>query len=551
MPRRFAVILVADVVDYTLMMGEDADAAITVIRKLRDSSLEPIVTGNGGEVLKRMGDGWIIAFSSVDGAIKSALEVQQGLAETSTARLRMGLHMGDIVEDEADIYGGGLNLASRLQTEAPPGGIMISADLHRQLPTSQTPGFVDAGEFRLKNISQPVHAFQWRPETEAVSSRSEDVPVIAVEAFVAAPANEETASAAEDLRAQIIHDLSKRTGVSVQDAEHKKGGAPTYSLLGRLRFVGGRARANLSLVLGAGGETRWSQRYESETDDLFDFSDEVAGQADADLRLFINSLDNTRIEDLPDEVLSVSELRTRCASLFYQTSIPALMRCCSVMERACRLNPNDSMALAMWAEAYREVYTIRFEEMPMDLKRRVGDALDRSVELTPQSDFVFNVRSQFRSDVLRDAAGAIADADRSLSINPNFVLARSARGGAYSLAGDFTRAIEDFEATTTRQTTDTMWSHRTCFLTIVRYLSGDLDGALGNIRELIDLRPSIRAYRRLYAHLLQEAGELDLSNREKALAATLSGDPNYHVQPLPLPESDLWVNEFLAPDKEA
>ena len=111
--------------------------------------------------------------------------------------------------------------------------------------------------------------------------------------------------------------------------------------------------------------------------------------------------------------------------------------------------------------------------------------------------------------------------------------------------------IEDFEATTTRQATDTMWSHRTCFLTIARYLNGDLDGALGNMRDLIDLRPSIRGYRRLHAHLLQEAGELELAGQEKALAATLSGEPNYHVQPLPLPEAHRWINEFLAPDSSA
>ena len=114
------------------MMGQDEDATIDLIRELREASLEPVATAHNGEVLKRLGDGWIISFPSVDDAIRAALAAQIALSEHPKIHLRMGLHMGDIVVDDADIYGAGVNLAARLQTEAPPGGIMISADLYRQ-----------------------------------------------------------------------------------------------------------------------------------------------------------------------------------------------------------------------------------------------------------------------------------------------------------------------------------------------------------------------------------------------------------------------------------
>jgi TolB-like protein len=546
MSRRFAVIMAADVVDYSLMMGEDEEATIALIRELRETSMEPVVACHGGQVLNRMGDGWIFAFSSVADAVAAAVEVQKGLAEHPKVRMRIGIHLGDIVEDEADVYGAGVNIAARLLTEAPPGGVMISADIHRQLSSKQTEGFADSGTFKLKNIGFPVQGFQWRLEGSYGGQRVDDVPVIAVESFAAAPNDEEIVSAAEDLRNQIVHGLSRRTGLKVRDGVREQLKATTYALRGRLRLSKGRARANLSLGLIADGSTAWSRLYEEETDDLYAFCDEVAAKVDSELRLFINSLDNVRIGDIPDEKLSVSELRTRGAGLFYDCSLPALEQCLSVMARARRLNPDDGMALSMWASAVIMLAQVRFDRLGDDIVADLTAAFDRAVELMPQSDFVFFARSWFRATILRDARKAMADARRAYSLNPNFPQAHMALGYAHMLAGDFAQAVAEIEAGT-QQTNDPYWAYRVFHKAIAQFCDEDYPDTLDTLRDLIDLKPSVRGFRKLLILTFKTQKDEAAAKREEAAMRGLPDEPNFNVQEPPLPDSYIWLRDMLAP----
>ncbi len=173
MPSRLAVLMVVDVVDYTRLMAEDETSAINAIQFLKDIYLEPKALEKGGEILKRMGDGWVIAFTSVPATVQCAIEVQNGLVGHPVIKLRIGAHIGEIVEDGTDFYGSGVNLAARLQTEAPPGGLMVSGDFHRQLTGELAHAFHDAGAFKLKNIAQPVSAFRWRPQETNGTARSD------------------------------------------------------------------------------------------------------------------------------------------------------------------------------------------------------------------------------------------------------------------------------------------------------------------------------------------------------------------------------------------
>ena len=207
MHSRIATLMVADMVGYSLLMDRDSARAIGAVRELREKHLEPTVLKHGGEILKRMGDGWIFAFGSADDQARCALEVQSALAGHELIKLRIGAHVGEILEDEHDFYGAGVNLAQRLQTESPPGGIMISQDLHTRLAEKLKQHFRDAGSFQLKNIAQPVNGFQWRPsvciETGGEMRRiTGDVPTVAVEPFEYSPDETEPRAVAADLRDQ-------------------------------------------------------------------------------------------------------------------------------------------------------------------------------------------------------------------------------------------------------------------------------------------------------------------------------------------------------------
>ena len=532
--------------DYSLMMAQDESATIALVHELRDKFLEPIAERHEGEVLKRMGDGWIIAYPSIASSVLAALEIQNGLAEHPKTRLRIGIHMGDIVYDEADLYGAGVNIACRLQTEAPPGGVLLSADVYNQLSEKQCQGFSDAGTFKLKNIPRPLQCFQWRPDKLVVSSRSDEVPTIGVERLVAAPADEETKAAAEDLHEQIVYGLSRRTGISVRDASVNSSNKATYNLRGRFRRSGGRARVNLSLVLLDDTSTVWADVFEGDATDLFAFCDEVAAEVDAKLRLFVNSLDNNRIGEIPDENLSVSELRTHAAGLFYECTIPDLERCISVMDRARRLNPNDGMSLSMWAIGVVMRSKLRFETIYGDLLEELIAAHDRAVELMPQSDFVFFTRCLFRSITERDPDKVMSDARRCYELSPNYPQAHIALGYAYILSEEFGEAVAAMQKGTELRN-DPYWSYRRFHFAVAQYCAEDYEGTITTLKEMIDLKPSVRGFRKLLILALNALGRDAEAREEEAAAAVLDDGENFFVQEPTVPDSHLWLRQALSP----
>ena len=547
MSRRFAFIQAADIADYSLMMAEDESATIALVHELRDRLLEPIVERHDGEVLKRMGDGWIIAYPSVVSSVLAALEIQNGLAEHPKTRLRIGIHMGDIVRDEADLYGAGVNIACRLQTEAPPGGVLVSADVYNQLSAKHTQGFSDAGTFKLKNIPRPMQCFQWRPEKLFIGSRpSDEVPTIGVEKLVAAPADKETEAAAEDLHEQIVYGLSRRTGIKVRDMSVGSGEKTTYNLRGRFRRSGARARVNLSLVLLDDASTVWADVFEGDATDLFAFCDDVAAEVDAKLRLFVNSLDNNRIGEIPDENLSVSELRTRAAGLFYECTIPDLERCISVMDRARRLNPRDGMSLSMWAIGVVMRYKLRFEAIKGAKLDELVAAHDLAVELMPQSDFVFFTRCLFRSITERDPDKVMSDAKRCFELSPNYPQAHIALGYAHILAGEYDQAAASMRKGTELRN-DPYWSYRRLHMAVAQFCGEDYEGANSTLKEMIDLKPSVRGFRKLLILSLRELGRDAEARDEEKAAALLDDGENFFVQEPTVPDSHLWLREALAP----
>ena len=150
--------------------------------------------------------------------------------------------------------------------------------------------------------------FQWQP-SEAGVVESGEVPSIAVEAFAFAPDDSETRGAADDLHEQLITRLSRRSGIRVLDDSTGQVRQATYLLRGRLRTAGARGRLSVSLMLGGENRTVWSQIYEGDPSDIFAFCDELIESVDVDLRLQINAFDGNRVAHLPEDRLSLSELR--------------------------------------------------------------------------------------------------------------------------------------------------------------------------------------------------------------------------------------------------
>ena len=548
MERRLAVILVADMVEYARRMQADQAETIALIGALRERWLEPVATAHGGEVLKRMGDGWIIAFDSVTAAIEAAMEVQQGLAGHPEIRIRLAAHLGEIAADGTDVYGSGINIAARLQTEAPPGGLMISEDLQRQLDTRIAGDFAEAGSFTLKNIAGPVRGFQWRP-TASGQPAVDDLPVIAVESVAYAPDRQDLREAAADVHEQLVHRLSRRTGVRVLALDHAGAAepGPTYLLRGRLRVRGKGGRLTLMLLLGVDGRAVWSQGYDGPADGLSDLCDDAVGHADNALRLQINAFDGERIAHLPDDRMSPMELRSLAAHLLYRATLEAQQRAIRLMERALRLDAANAMSNAMWVEALFVDAAARFATPDPATVAALAAACDRAVEGAPRSDYALMARAELRARLLGDIVGARRDIARIARLNPDYAIRHEAAGLTELATGDFETAAESFAACVAQSDGDPYLPFRLYGRSVALLLAGRPADAEAAIREAIELRGTCRGYRLLLAEALTRQGADAAAAEARAAAARLPDRPDILLQDLPLPEADRGLMAMLAP----
>ena len=170
--RKLAAILAADVVGYSRLMGRDEGGTLARLRKMRAEHLDPVLARNGGRLVKLTGDGALAEFSSAVDALGAAIEFQQAMAEVNQDQpegaalvFRVGLHLGDLIVDGDDLYGDGVNVAARLEAEAPAGGILISGNVHDAVAGRLKATFDDRGNLVLKNIERPIQAFgvNWDP----------------------------------------------------------------------------------------------------------------------------------------------------------------------------------------------------------------------------------------------------------------------------------------------------------------------------------------------------------------------------------------------------
>lgn len=525
MTSQLTVLMFADIVGYSAIMEQDQAEAVAIVRSLRSQFLEPVAVEHGGSVLKRLGDGWIIAFGGVSACVDCAQAVQERLAERPDVKLRIGCHIGEILEEEDDFYGSGLNIAQRIQSEAPPGGLMVSEDLYRQLPRQRAAALRDAGIFRLKNIAQPVRLYQWRPVQQRDAGAG-DISSIAVAAIEFAPQDADTAALAGDLRDQLVIRMSRRQGIAILDAAGSHVPNATYDLRSRLRVAGGRGRLSLTLVLRSEGRPVWSENYEGETDDIFEFCDVLLEQAEGDLRLQTNAFDGDRLSRIADEDLSVSELRARAANCFYRVTYDDWSHGLNLMNRAVHLNPHDGVALAMRAEAEIMLSAARYEALPRDTVNRLGRDLDIAVEQSPGSDYVFWARGTFRINCLDDVPGARADLSRSRELNPAYLEDHELEGHILMFEGAFADAAECFAKLLLRQTHNPLMPYR-CFLrSVAHYVDGRFDLAVQDARRAADMRPNERGLHAMLGLAQEALGDTDAARRSLGRAAALPAQPH-------------------------
>ncbi|WP_299356767.1 adenylate/guanylate cyclase domain-containing protein [uncultured Shimia sp.] len=550
MNRRLTILMCADLVGYSALMGQDEALAVQSVRDLKKKHLEPVAANYGGEVLKRMGDGWILSFPGVEAALNCAEEVQTGLADHEVIKLRIGCHIGEIVEDEDDFYGNGVNIAQRIETEAPPGGLMFSEDLFRQLSETRQDELSDAGVFKLKNIATPMRLYQWRPANLTTAPDAGALPSIGFEAFVFAPNDADTEALAMDLHEGILKDSLKRTGFTTIDVGDDPVTPTVFLVRGRLRVARDRARFTLTLLLREDMSTLWSGTYEGDASDPFGFCDEIVARAESDIRIQTIQHDGDRQAHLSDDKLSVSELRARAANLFFKQKLGDWEKAYAALERAVALSPEDGMALAMRAQNRINWWAIRHEEVSDALVDELGRDLDRAAEELPGSDFVYWARGAFKLQFLDDLDAARFDQRRCREVNPNFIGVTELESHLALREGRFADALEAFSAYKVIGSEDPFKLTRLCLTARMHLCAGNHEAALKDATEASYLAPQERGVQLLKALVCREAeDQAGLAAARKA-ANALDKGISIHTPKSPLPDDFQWINDALHPEAE-
>jgi len=329
--RKIAAILVADVVGYSRLAGADEDRTLSRLRGLRSDLVDPAIAAHHGRIVKRTGDGSLIEFRSVVDAVRCAIEVQNGLIERNAGvaperriEFRVGIHLGDVVEEaDGDLMGDGVNIAARLEGIAKPGAICLSEDAYRQVKGRLDLAVSDLGPTQLKNIIEPIRIYslevgqpaQAKPAPAPAPEKSAPPRLsIVVLPFANIGGDPEQEHVVDGVTESLTTDLSRIRGAIViarNTAFTFKGKPLDVKTIGRelnVRYVlegsvqrgGNRMRVNVQLIDAEAGSHLWAERFDKPLADLFDMQDEIVARLANTLNAQLVAAEALRAEQAPN-----------------------------------------------------------------------------------------------------------------------------------------------------------------------------------------------------------------------------------------------------------
>jgi adenylate cyclase len=323
MERRLTAILAADVVGYSRLMTIDETGTLAALTSLRKNLVNPKISEHNGRIVKLTGDGMLIEFPSVVSAVACAVDIQSAMrtrnATETAARIefRIGVNLGDIIVEDGDIFGDGVNVAARLESIAPVGGIAVSQSVRDHVGKRLDLVFEDMGERRLKNIEAPIRVYSIsvdRPSGDGAASAGQERPSIAVLPFVNMSGDPEQEYFSDGITEDIITDLSKVSGlfvvarntaftykgkhVDVQEVAKRFG--VNFILEGSVRKAGARVRVTGQLINGKDNGHVWADRYDRDLTDIFAIQDEITHAI----------VEQLKVKLLPQEKKSIGQTPT-------------------------------------------------------------------------------------------------------------------------------------------------------------------------------------------------------------------------------------------------
>ncbi|SDD69401.1 adenylate cyclase [Bradyrhizobium brasilense] len=476
--RRLAAILAADVAGYSRLTGLDEEGTHVRLRECLRGLADPKISEHRGKVVKHTGDGMLAEFGSIVDAVRCAIEVQRGMAERNATvpqlkriEFRIGIHVGDIIVDENDIFGDGVNIAARLEGIAEPGGICISDDAQRQIRGKVDAVFADMGSQNLKNIAEPMRAWRLRvnaghpagapiePPVDSVQVLAlPDKPSIAVLPFENMSGDPEQEYFADGMVEEIITALSrfkwlfviarnssftfKGRAVDIKEVGRRLG--VRYVLEGSVRKAAGKVRITGQLIDAVTGTHIWADRFERDLTDIFALQDEVTVAVVSAIQPKLLQIEIGLSARRPEN-LTAYDFYLRAMQQHYLMTADGLAEAIRLAHRALELDPRFGFVAALAGLAHMQNILWGHAVDPQLDRKEAVRLLRLALSIDDGDAETLAWVSLTSAYMVGDCESEIELADRAVALNPNSYRAWTARGSVYRVAGLPDEAVRSFE----------------------------------------------------------------------------------------------------------
>lgn len=459
--RRLAAILAADAVGFSRLIGRDDERTLAALTAHRAELIEPNVGKHDGRIFKLTGDGFLAHFASAVDALRCAVTIQDGMKARNAGvpaeeriEFRIGIAVGDVMVQDGDVYGEGVNIAARLEGLAEPGGICVSAEVNEHAKRSVSVGFEDVGPQRFKNMSAPVHVYRVSPAASEVRETLRTaVPkrgAIAVLPFVNLSGDPEQEYFADGISEDIITALSNvRTfavlarsstsaykGKAVDTRQIGRDLDADYVVEGSVRRAGDRVRVTAQLIEARTGDHLWAERYDGRIEDIFDLQDEITASIVGTIEPELVLAEGARLRSKPPENLNAYDCLLRGLTHMYKLTPGDTRHALGWFEKAIELDPNYGRAYAFASWCYRRDSQQSGLFLSEEDRTRAVELAHQALRCDRNDPYVMVYAAVTFYQIEGDFDEALALIDRALSMHPNSHRFWNAKAQVHSYRGE-------------------------------------------------------------------------------------------------------------------
>jgi class 3 adenylate cyclase len=556
MQRHLTAILSADVIGYTRLSEAAEEATHRRLMTLRDSLIDPCVSEHGGRIVKNTGDGFLATFDSAPAAVGCALTLQRSLAAATADQsaelriaFRMGLNLADIILENDDIFGDGVNIAARLQSYAEAGDVIVSAAVFDELDEATRSLGFDIGEIFLRNHERPVRVFALRPVASGTpvarigesKAGADERASIAILPFRMNSVRSDRSFVAAGVVDSIIHSLSGHKelfvisrGSTLQYGRRRVDPVTVgrelgvrYVMDGAVSLTNGHVRISTELIANENGAVVSADHHDGEIGELFELQDRISLKLVRTIAPHIRERELRRALRKHPQNLTGYDLLLQALDLLYKMDTDSFARARGLLQQAMALDPSYAPPFtyaALW-------HIFRVGELgspdPDGDSKAAADRALAAIERDGNDALALAIYGHVQAFLLRDTVTAQRFLDRAIEAGPSVAMAWTMSSAARGFVGNGPLAVLHAEKGQRLAPADPYRFWHEGILAQAHYINGDLDQAIGWARSAVAHNPSIRFTLRTLAASLAAAGRM--TEAAGAAARLLAVQPDFRL----------------------